>query len=272
MNSLEKALSKAREQRKKVAMSKRVAPQQTSSNGSINVHAQVKFSQTRVQSVSPRVLKKNRVVAGLAKEPESDLYRILRTQVLQRLAAHNGRTLGICGANSEEGKTLTAINLAVSLALDVKHTVLLVDLDLRRSKMLEYFGLDANAGLVDYLSGTANFPECLINPGIDRLVLLPAGRATAHSSESLSKPAMIQLAQELKNRYPDRLILYDLPPLLSSDDSLAFLPHLDAVLMVVREGNTAAGEVQRAMHLLKDYDLIGTVLNGSAEENAYPYY
>jgi Mrp family chromosome partitioning ATPase len=83
---------------------------------------------------------------------------------------------------------------------------------------------------------------------------------------------MAHLATEIKDRYPERLILYDLPPLLSSDDFLVFLPHVDASLLVVQEGKTRAGEIQRSLELLGNHNLLGMVLNKSAEENLYPYY
>ena len=227
---------------------------------------------TRVEPVSQRTLRDNRLIAGIPQEPQADLYRMLRTQVLQRLEKSGGSTIGICSPNPGEGKTLTAANLAIILAMDANYTVLLVDLDLRKPAVAKRFGLTLESGLSDYLFGHTPISDCLINPGIDRLVLLPAGSAMHNSSEALTSPQMVSLAKEIKSRYPNRFVIYDLPPLLSSDDALVFLPHVDATLLVVREGVTRAGEIQRSIDLLKGSNFLGTVLNGSADEDFFPYY
>jgi capsular exopolysaccharide synthesis family protein len=268
MERIQKALEKAREQRQAQQLSqeaKRSERDPAQPSGIV-------YQQTRVEQVSPRILRERRVVAGLVEDVRADIFRMLRTQVMQRLAAASGTTLGICSPNPGEGKTFAAANLAVSLAMDVNHTVLLVELDLRRPSLQDYFGIKPKLGLSDYLLEEVSLSDCLINPGIKRLVLLPAGRALKNSSEVLAAPKMTNLARELKDRYADRMVLYDLPPLLSSDDSLVFLPQVDATLLVIQEGKTRDGEIQRSLDLLKDNNLLGTVLNRSAEQNVYPYY
>ncbi|MEM7172635.1 MAG: CpsD/CapB family tyrosine-protein kinase [Pseudomonadota bacterium] len=227
---------------------------------------------TKIQAVSPERLRENRVVAGLARDAEADIFRMLRAQVLKRLTAVGGRTLGVTSASPQEGKSLTAANLAVSLAMDVNHTVLLVDLDLRHPGIAKYFDLQKNLGLSDYLFGKATLSDCLVNPGVERLVVLPAGRALHNSSEILSSPDMIALINELKARYPDRLVLFDLPPMLSSDDTMVVMPHIESVLLVVQEGRSSADDVRRTLKSLSGYNILGTVLNQSSEEKYHPYY
>ena len=211
------------------------------------------------------------MIAGLVQDPRADLFRMLRAQVKQRLAVSGGSTLGICSPIPGEGKTLISANLAVSMAMEANNTVLLVDLDLRQPKLAKIFGLSEETGMSDYLFGGAPLSDCLVNPGIDRLVLLPAGRALNNSSEALTSPQMVNLVKELKARYADRFVIYDLPPLLSSDDSLVFLPQIDATLLVVCEGLTSSGDVQRAIELLDERKLLGTVLNRSSQANLRPY-
>jgi capsular exopolysaccharide synthesis family protein len=218
---------------------------------------------TRLVPVADDFLRQQRIVAGIDSLEMSDVFRILRTSVLQRLNTSGGTTLGITSPSMADGKTVVAANLAISLSKLPQHTVLLVDLDLRRPNLHKVFGLDESPGLADYLLGQTPLPECLVNPGIDRLVLLPSGPAQRSSSEILSSARMIALAQELKSRYPDRLVVYDMPPLLPTDDALVFLGNVDASLLVVEEGKTRRPEVQRALELLKDYRPIGTVLNKS---------
>ncbi len=268
MERIEKALAKAREQRR----ARTGAPQPAFARVAAISPAPATGDQTtRVEAVADSVLQDHRVIAGFIRDPRADLFRMLRAQVLQQLAPDGDTTLGICSVNPKEGKTLIAANLAVSLAMDANHTVLLVDLDLRRPKLAEIFGLSEETGMSDYLFNGAQLSDCLVNPGIDRLVLLPAGRALSNSSEALTSPQMVSLARELKARYPDRIVIYDLPPLLSTDDAMVFLPQIDATLLVVCEGLTSSGDVQRAIGLLDGHKLLGTVLNRSSSANLRPY-
>jgi len=177
---------------------------------------------------------------------------------------HNWQSLAITSPGEGEGRTTTAINLAISLARDVNHTVLLVDLDMRRPTVAKYLGFNPVAGIDDCLLDNVPLHEALFNPGIERLVVLPCRNAFASSSELLSSPSMQRLAEELKARYPERLVIYDLPPLLLRDDLLAFSPHIDAALLVAHEGKTRKGDLQRAMEMLKTVNVVGTIMNASA--------
>ena len=107
--------------------------------------------------------------------------------------------------------------------------------------------------------------NCLIRPSFDRLTILPAGQRLENSSEALGSPRIAELARELRARYADRLIIYDMPPTLEQDDPIAFLPHIDALLLVINEGVTQVSELKRTMHILSNANIIGTVLNHSGE-------
>lgn len=233
---------------------------------------QIRYHQTRVMRPDPGELRENRVVAGFIDAAAADLYRMLRTQVLQRLTQHKLSTLAVCSAKDGEGKTLVATNLAVSLALDVNQTVLLVDLDFRKPGIHERFGIQPDLGLNDYLLGDAELAACLFNPGIERLVILPTCAPIAGSSETLSSPKMAGLAHELKHRYPDRIVIYDLPPLLMTDDCLVFLRHVDACLLVIEDGATRKVDIERSVDHLSHFNLIGTVLNKSPKTELRSYY
>jgi protein-tyrosine kinase len=142
--------------------------------------------------------------------------------------------------------------------------VLLVDADLRDPGVHRYFGLQPALGLSDYLLRDAPLAELLINPeGIPRFVILPGGKPLTNSTEMLNSPKMARLVEELKTRYASRIVLFDVPPLLSSADTLAFSPYVDAALLVIEEGKTAAQDARRAAELLANTRLIGTVLNKS---------
>jgi len=151
--------------------------------------------------------------------------------------------------------------------------VLLADLDLRRPRVGWYFGLEhEEPGIADFLQGQATVEELLINPGFDRLVLLPGSTSFDDASELLTSPRMVELLEELKHRYHSRFVLADLPPLLSADDAIAVLPHLDAALLVVEDGVTTAEQIAECKRLLADTPLVGVVLNKSEVANQGAYY
>ncbi len=231
----------------------------------------ITYSQTRVAKIKPSVLRKHRALTGDVNDAALTAFRMLRTQVLQRLVANQWNALAITSPGPGQGKTLTAVNLALSLAREVNYTVLLVDLDLRNPGVHKCFGLKPEYGISDYILHARPLSEILINPDIERLVILPGREAIANSSETLSSPKMVQLVEELKNRYPSRLVLFDLPPILSADDALAFSPYADASLLVIEEGKTSRDELEHAIGLLQGTHLLGTVLNKS-HEKITPYY
>ena len=208
-------------------------------------------------------MERNRLIAGTGKDQVTSAYKVLRTQVLQRLNGNHWNALAVVSANHDEGKTVTAINLALSLAQEVNHTVLLVDLNLHTPAVHRYFDHNPRYGLSDYLLDGVELKDILFNPGVDRLVVLPAGDGLANSSEMLSSPKMTALVEELKARYPSRIVLFDLPPLLSADDALVFSPYVDAALVVIEDGATEREELLRAVELLGDTPIIGAVLNKS---------
>jgi capsular exopolysaccharide synthesis family protein len=210
-------------------------------------------------------------MAAYDKGPFVDAYKILRTQVMHRLRENNWNVLGVTSPGHGEGKTLTAVNLAASLAMETSQTVLLVDADLRSPGIHEVFGLDDCPGLADYLLDDAPVEDLLVHPGIGRFVLLPGGRAISNSTETLTSPKMLALVEEFKHRYPARIIIFDLPPLLHTADVLAFSPYTDALLLVVEEGKTTVEELQRALSLVKhSRPVLGTVLNKAGQMGTTP--
>lgn len=222
----------------------------------------ITYTRTRSLSVPHAVLRQHRIMAAHKKGPFVDAYKILRTQVMQRLRENEWNVVGVTSPGYGEGKTLTAVNLAVSLAMETTQTVLLVDSDLQDPTVHQVFGLGDCLGLADYLLDDQPVEDLLLHPGIGRFVLLPGGRAISNSTEILTSPKMVALVEELKHRYPSRIVIFDLPPLLHTADVLAFSPYTDALLMVVEEGKTTGEELQRAMGLVNNSrPILGTVLN-----------
>lgn len=220
------------------------------------------YTRTRTIDIPREVLRERRILAGFDRGPFVDGYKVLRTQVLHRLRENGWNTVGVTSPGSGEGKTLMSVNLAISMAMEATQTVLLVDADLCRPRVHELFGVDDCAGLADYLLDDMPVEGLLIHPGICRFVLLPGGRPLPHSAEALASPKMAALVEELKHRYPSRIIVFDLPPLLRKADVLAFSPHTDALLLVVEEGRTTAEDVAQALLLVGGVvPILGTVLN-----------
>lgn len=257
MDKLEKALQKARMQRQDHLTAGRIH------GAGATKPSRLADIPVGTVSISSEALEENRIVAHRTKSAEADLFRLLRAQVLQTMSKHGYNALAITSPNYGEGKTTIATNLALSIALDLKQTVLLIDLDLRKPSVHKYLGLNPSCGLTDYLSGNAVLSDCLLRLPFERLTTLPAGMGLERSSETLGSPQMAALASELKTRYPDRLLIYDMPPLLAQDDPLTFLPHVDAVLLVVQDGVTKAADVKRSLEILEAANVIGTVLNNS---------
>lgn len=225
------------------------------------VDQDIKYTATRIISMPVGELREKRIITE-QKNAVSDAYRVLRTQVLQRLNEKNWNILAITSPGNGAGKSLTAINLAISLSREVDNTVLLIDANLRSPKLDKYFDFHAEEGLSDYLLHDKTLESMLVNPeGIPRFVMLPAGRAIENSSEMLSSPKMQKLVDEVKHRYPSRIIIFDLPPVLESSDALAFIPNADATLVVIEEGKTLDAELKQAFELLNNNEIIGTVLN-----------
>jgi capsular exopolysaccharide synthesis family protein len=233
--------------------------------------AEVRRERTRVIDVPHEVLLEHRLVSALPDHKLSDSYRMLRTRVLQQMKGHGWNSLAITSPATGCGKSLTAINLAISLAREVNNTVLLVDLDLRSPSIHEYFGYQPQAGIGDYLDGNAEIADILFSPGNERLVILPGRKPIMNSSETLRSPKMVSLVQELTSRYPDRLVIVDLPPMLATDDALTFSPYVDAILMVAEAGETRRDDLETSLQVLKDVPLLGTVLN-KAEKTPNQYY
>lgn len=227
---------------------------------------------TRVVPVSTETLARNRIVTSSgAVSPAADAFRVLRTQLLSRLETLNGRAIAVCAATAGAGKTFVAVNLAISIARHLHLTALLVDLDLRRPSVHRYFDLQPEVGLSDYLLGTRQLEDCLVNPGIERLVLLPQVHSLEHSSELLALPRMAELVGQLKARYHDRVVILDCPPLLATDDAIHATGYADGCLLVVAEGSTTKDDLLRSAELIGEEKYLGSVLN-NVRWSAIPTY
>jgi protein-tyrosine kinase len=262
MEQLQQALERFKQQAGGASTVKNGAPVLT------KVPPPIVYSETRVVDCPEDLLRRQRIVAALDQCPFVEGYKLLRTQVLHRLRENGWNMLGVTSPNEREGKTLTAVNLGVSLAMETNQTVLLVDADLRKPSVHRLFGIDRPKGLADVLLDEEPVEHALVHPGIGRFVLLPGGRPVPRSAETLTSPRMRALVDELKHRYPSRIVVFDLPPVLTSADVLAFGPFLDALLLVTGEGMTRRHDIEDSILRLKGaVPILGTVLNQAQPDN-----
>lgn len=213
-----------------------------------------------------------RVIAGMYNNPQSAVFRMLRTQILQKMRANKWQTLAITSPTAGEGKSLVSANLAVAIAMELNQTVMLVDMDLRNPSVSKYFSLNAEKGLKDYLEQDISLPDVLINPGVKRLVILPGKGRAEDSAELLSSPKMARLVEDIKAQYDSRVIIFDVPPILQTDDVLLSANYFDCTLLVLQDGKNKQAEISRSLQLLDGTNLIGSVLNKSEKPPTHQNY
>lgn len=232
----------------------------------------VEYSQTRVYTPDPDHYERNRIVAFSKTNRHSAYFDMLRTQILSKMDEKGWRTLAIVSMTPENGKTMVAINLAMSIAHNDNKTAMVVDFDLRRPKVASYLGIPPGTSLNEVLSGEASIPEAMVNPGMPKFVVLPTSRPIPKSSEVLSSARVVSLVRELRERYPERIVIFDLPPLLYADDAISILPAIDCVLLVVGNGMVAKSELNEGLRYLQASNVLGTVLNKADVQVRDGYY
>lgn len=211
--------------------------------------------------ISGATCDRNRLKLGVETDATAEAYRIVRSRILQWLDTHHRNTVAMISAAPDEGKTLSAVNLAFSIAQDTNHSVLLVDFDLRSPSIHRTLELDVSRGLECFFRGEAVIEDLIVPVAFPRLAVLPCLEPVPGSSELLAGSVVRGLVDELRSRYTDRVILFDLPPALMGDDALVFLPLIDAVLVVIGDGRTRKDHLAQLAQLLGDTPVIGSLLN-----------
>jgi non-specific protein-tyrosine kinase len=258
---LRKAIEKAKKTRKQTGrkMPQRIVPVEHRVSGN-DWKPPVYTDSTKVE-LDHECLLENRCICVAPDAPELESYKVLRTKIQQLTKEKGWNTLMITSADAGEGKTFTAVNLALTFARAYNQTVLLVDCDFRRQSVQKMMGFESDAGLIDYLVDGRSLNDFIIWPGIDKMTVISGGRTFEDSSELLNSPRMKNLVHELKTRYDDRYIIFDVPPLLGSADALALSPYVDSIVMVVEEGKTTMRSVQKALEAIPKEKFLGFVMN-----------
>lgn len=188
---------------------------------------------------------------------------------------HHSNLIMVSSAKPNEGKTFVAINLALSIALEQDKTVLLVDADVLRPSVVRELGVEESPGIIEYLLGKAeNVSDIIYNTDIDKLKLIPAGTPHHLSNELLASEKMATLANELANRYPDRVVIFDCPPLIGVTETLVLANLMGQAVIVVEESKSSIADIKAATEHLNEDLALGLVLNKAirSHKDLYGYY
>ena len=227
-------------------------------------------SETPLTSQNMNVVLSSKVAAaqGLYSHA-SEEYRKLKEQVV-KLTNQSGfqNMLMVTSSTMGEGKSVTSVNLAVSLAQEFDHTVLLIDADMRRPTCHTHFGLEGQPGLAECLLDNLPYKDAIVSTGIGRLSFMPAGRVLSNPGELFNSSLMRDFLVEVKNRYPDRYIILDTAPVLPFAETRVLSRIVDGTILVVREGTVAVKDVKQTFQALEGSKILGMVYNGSTKATA----
>lgn len=225
-----------------------------------------------IQQQGAQVAEETLVVINAPLSPMAEEYRKLK-EALVRMTKREQfwNLIAVTSATAGEGKSVTAANLAASLASEFDHTVLLVDADLRRPSIHRYLGLGARKGLSDCLLEGLDIGDYLVRTDIGKLSVLPAGTAMPNPAELFSSETMRGLFREMKTRYADRYIIVDTPPVLPFAETRSMAGFVDGVVLVVKEGQPSLDQIQAAIDAL-DNKVLGLVYNGTHTLERASYY
>ena len=210
----------------------------------------------------------------------ADQYRVIKRPLIANAMGkgatpvENGNLIMVTSSLPGEGKSFTAINLAISIAAELDNTVMLVDADVARPSVLRVLGLEPGPGLLNLLAGdSADLSTMLLKTNIDKLTILPSGTPHARATEMLASDAMTRLLADMGKRYSDRIIVFDSPPLLLTTESRVLATHMGQIVMVIQAEKTLRSDVQDALATIEACPVKMVVLNQvrSAMTGGYGY-
>ncbi len=206
----------------------------------------------------------------------ADQFRLIKrpliTNAISKGNGTNRNLVMVTSALPGEGKTFTAINLAMSIATELDHTVLLVDADVTQPSIMRELGLPAGPGLLDLVQNeSADLSGALLRTNIDKLSLLPSGTPHARATELLASDAMSRLLKQIANRYSDRIVVFDSPPLLLATESRVLASHMGQVVVVVRAETTRQADVMQALSTIEACPMKVMLLNQARVDRAENY-
>ncbi len=226
--------------------------------------------------LDPDHLEANRIVAFATGGESGRYYDMLRTQVLQEMDKKNWQFLAVTSPTAGCGKTVTACNLAMSIARLPERSALVVDLDLRKPMVANYLGLPPSGGVLSVLDGKTPISSAVMKAGVgpNSLFLLPGSASTSGSSEWMASQTMTVLLQAIKREFRSHTVIFDLPPMLLGDDVISILPRMDAVLLVTGVGSSSVADIKECQKHLERVPVVRVVVNKASEkiDTYYGYY
>jgi len=242
-----------------------------------------KFSTRRVELDLNRMRDLGMVTAAGGRTRLLEDFRVIKRPLLQRAFAERkdsdkpGNLIMVTSSLPGEGKTYCAINLAMSIAMELDHTVLLVDADVARPSVLRSLGLPAHRGLMDILlDDKVDMADVMLRTNVDTLTILPAGTSTPRATELLASSSMSALVNEIANRYRDRIVIFDSPPLLLTSESRVLASHMGQIVLVVEAQTTTQHAVKEALRQLEGNQNVNLIYNKTREfpgiEETYDYH
>ena len=218
-------------------------------------------------------LESKRVIAHDSSDPRSGAFDMLRTFVLQTMDQRGWRVVAVTSPTAGCGKTLTAANLALSIARLPERSVFLLDLDLRRPQIATTLGLKRDLGVLAVLQGRAPLPEAVTSIGVDRYRLdaMIAEQSVPNASEWMASSRMKAFLETIRRDFSSHIIIVDTAPMLAADDFLTLLPMIDCVLLVGAVGVSTISDIENCKRHLNGDNIVRVVLN-KARENTRPYY
>jgi non-specific protein-tyrosine kinase len=214
-----------------------------------------------VSHIDPAVVMQNRGICIHPKAKEMESYKILRTRIRQLTKSRRLKTLMITSPNHNEGKTVTTINTGLVFAKEFNQTVLLVDCDFKGQDIHRYLGIRNRQSLIDHLLDDTPLNQLIVWPGIEKMSLISGSNTATNSTELLSSQMMKDLVTEMGERYDDRYVFFDCPPVLEQSEAISMAPLMDGIILVVEAGKTPKADILKAISLLPKDKFLGCVLN-----------
>ncbi|TVP85572.1 MAG: tyrosine-protein kinase family protein [Thioalkalivibrio sp.] len=206
-------------------------------------------------------------------------FRIIKRPVLENAFGRStslvdhGNLVMVTSAIPGEGKTFTAVNLAMSIAAEMDKTVLLIDADVGRARVHDLLKVPMGPGLIDLLTDSSlDVGDVMLRTNVPKLRVIPMGGYHPHANELVASETMRQLTQELATRYPDRMVIFDAPPILATSEAVVLAGLVGQLVFVVEAERTLQSNVQDALGLLDTAKPIGLVLNKSRSYSGHGYY
>jgi capsular exopolysaccharide synthesis family protein len=272
MSIIEQALDKNRAKQAQAKRTRPLRPGEPASRGDTAIQQALIDADARIVplavSIDSAACRERRILLQDSNETEQSAvaaYRMLRTRLLHRARTNGWSVIAVTSAGANDGKTLTVLNLALSMSREKSRDVVLLDLDMRNPSVCRALDVHPPHDISEYLERGADPRQLFFSVGTDNLLIAGCVKPSENASELLASPRFEELIDRLKRGTVEPIILIDLPPVLLTDDALVLAPKVDAVLLVASEGTTGRANFTKALDVLAEFPVIGVVLNRASE-------